>query len=252
MKALIVDDEAHCVETLSIYLDRYCPEVEVLATYTDSVQAVQAIKELKPDLLFLDIEMPKMNGFEVLEAVKNEQFEVVFTTAYDQFAIKAFKVSAADYLLKPIDKSELKQAVKLAAERLGKKQGQSADSFRQHLEALFENIRSKNRNFPNIALPTLAGLEMIKTSTIIQCEADGNYSRLHLEDGGTLMVSKTLKEVETMLEDHEFARIHNSHLVNLLHIKRYVRGDGGYVVLSNGKSVNVSRSKKEVLLSKLK
>ncbi|MEM6725632.1 MAG: LytTR family DNA-binding domain-containing protein [Bacteroidota bacterium] len=252
MKALIVDDEAHCIETLNIYLDRYCPEVEVWSTFSDGEKAVEAIRRLQPDLIFLDIEMPKMNGFEVLEAVKDENFEVIFTTAYDQFAIKAFKVSATDYLLKPIDKEELKQAVQLAAERIDNKEGQSPDSFRQHLEALFENIRSKNRNFPNIALPTLAGLEMLKTSTIIQGEADGNYTRLHLEDGGTLLVSKTLKEVALMLEDHDFARIHHSHLVNLLHIKRYVRGDGGYVVLSNGKSVNVSRSKKEDLLSRLK
>ena len=252
MKALIIDDEPHCVETLRLYLERYCPEVEITGECFDGDCAVKSIRDQNPDLIFLDIEMPKMNGFEVLEAVKDEKFEVIFTTAYDQFAIKAFKVSAADYLLKPIDKEELKSAVSQVRSRLENKNGLSAETYRQQLEYLLENIHNQNNNFPNIALPTLAGLEMIKAEHIVHGEADGNYTRLHLEDGGSILISKTLKEVETLLENHNCVRIHNSHLINLLHLKRYVRGDGGYVVLSNGKSVNVSRSKKDDLLDRLK
>ena len=251
MKALIIDDEPHCIETLRIYLEEYCPDVEIVGECFDGDSAVSSIRTLHPDLIFLDIEMPGMNGFEVLEAVKDEKFEVIFTTAYDQFAIKAFKVSAADYLLKPINDEELQNAVAQVKSRLETKPEVSADTYRQQLEYLLENIHNQNNNFPNIALPTLGGLEMVKADHIIHGEADSNYTRLFMEDGGTILISKTLKEVESMLENHNCIRIHNSHLINLLHLKRYVRGDGGYVILSNGKSVNVSRSKKDELLRKL-
>lgn len=241
IKAILVDDEKHGLEMLSWLLEKY-PNVEVLGAYSNPKEAVKSIENLNPDIVFLDIEMPSMNGFELLQAVGHISFSVVFTTAYDEFAIKAFKVSALDYLLKPIGKEELHAAIE-------KHISKANDDYQNQLKLLKQLVEKPTLNLDKIAFPTFEGLEFVKAHHIIRCEADDNYTHIHLENKQPFLVSKTLKEVEELLADHGFLRVHYSHLVNLNKIKKYVKGDGGYVIMEDDSSVNVSRSKKEVFLN---
>jgi len=186
--------------------------------------------------------MPRMNGFEMLEKLDEIDFDIVFTTAYDQFALKAFKISAMDYLLKPVNYSDLKKVIDKAKKR------KEEPEIQKQLELLFEFMKHKNPDFPTIALPTMEGLEFVEINSIVNCESDSNYTYIFTEEGEKFYVSKTLKDIQEMLQGHNFVRVHNSHLVNILHVKRYIKGRGGEIVLKNGKYVPVSRSKKEDLL----
>jgi two-component system LytT family response regulator len=237
IRALLIDDESHATETLNWLLNEYCPNVNVEAVCHSGEEGIQVIKNIKPDLVFLDIEMPNMNGFEMLEKVNNLSFQVVFTTAYDQYAIKAFKVSAIDYLLKPIDKSELIKAVKKVANNY-------PATGTADLETLFNRLYA----FKRLAVPTIEGVKLVNFEDISSCDSDGSYTVLNLIDGNTIVVSKTLKTIEKMLPIPPFVRIHNSHIVNLNEVDRYVKGSGGYVVLKNNKHIDVSRSRKNDLL----
>ena len=241
IRAIIIDDERHCIETLHWQLEQYCPEVELVGECNSAEAGLQNIKEKKPDLIFLDIEMPRMNGFDMLESMEKIDFDIIFTTAYDQFAVKAFKVSAVDYLLKPIDKEELKHAIQKVTAR--KREPVNYDRLNLLFEQLNHSLVQKK-----IAVPTMEGLEFIETDNIIHCKSESNYTNIFLLSGKSILISKTLKEVEEMLSGSNFYRIHHSHIINLNHIKKYVRGDGGYVVLINDEVINVSRSRKEGLL----
>lgn len=249
MKAIIVDDEAHCIGTLQILLQDYIPIVEIIGTCRNGHEGIAMIAAHKPDLLFLDIAMPKMNGFEMLERIQDPTFEIIFTTAYDQYALQAFKVSAIDYLLKPIDKEELILAVEKVRKKIG--QQRSDDDYKKRWSLFLENIQKDHQRFPNIAFPTAVGIEMIPARDIMYAEANGNYSQLHLTSGEKFLVSKTLKEVDDTLQPYGFLRVHHSYLVNALMIRRYVRGEGGYVVLQNGQHFNVSRRRKDVVIQAL-
>ena len=243
IKAIIIDDELHCIETLRWDLENHCPEIEIIAQCQSAKEGKDLIAKLKPELVFLDIEMPVMNGFEMLESMPKIDFDFIITTAYDKFAIKAFKVSAIDYLLKPVDKDELKQAIA--------KVGQNKSPItQQQMDLLFSHLKSATLTFPKLALPTVEGIEFVDTSSIIKCQADSNYSRLLLKGGKEIMVSRTLKEIEEMLQGQSFFRIHQSHLVNLDEVKKYIRGDGGYVIMNDDSEVTVARSKKEELLKR--
>lgn len=242
IRTVIVDDEVAGTEVFALELDMYCPGIEVVATCNDAREAPEVIASARPELLFLDIEMPFMNGFEMLEKTDTSQFETIFVTAYDAFAVKAFKYSAAHYLLKPVNPCELKRAVSEVEARLSKRK--RAD----HMEALLSNINFLNLNIPKIAFPTYEGVEFVEIENIRYCEADGSYAVIHLTDGKKILQSKSLKQVELMLEGHRFLRIHQSYLINLNHLKRYVRGQGGTVVMSGGKELPVSRSKKDGLM----
>ncbi|MGI9543730.1 MAG: LytR/AlgR family response regulator transcription factor [Cyclobacteriaceae bacterium] len=241
LSAVIVDDEKHCLETLSWQLQRFCPEVNLLATCSGAQEALEILQKQSVDLVFLDIEMPHMNGFEMLQQLSSIKFDVIFTTAYDMFAVKAFQFSAVDYLLKPIDKDQLQQAVQKV---LLKGQAISAEQ----LNVLFQSLYQQAPNMQKIALPTMEGLEFIQSNQIVHCQSESNYTHIFLQNGSKLLISKTLKETEEMLTGHNFMRVHHSHLINLNHIKKYVKGDGGYVIMSNDDSINVSRSRKEDLL----
>lgn len=241
IKAIIIDDEKHCSATLEYELGKHCPDVQIIGTFNDPLKGKEAIVSEKPDLLFLDIEMPKLNGFELLHSLEERNFGLVFTTAYDDFAIKAFQFSALDYLLKPISGGDLTKAI---------------DRFKQHeknginqtqLEILFSKL--ENGGFNKIALPSSGGLEFALPEEIMHCESDSNYTMVHFVERKKLLLSKTLKEVDEMLKGHGFFRIHHSHLVNLNHIKQYVKGSGGYVILESGVQVPVSRSKKDELMA---
>ncbi|HWK02677.1 MAG TPA: response regulator [Puia sp.] len=244
IKAIIVDDEPYCGEALAILLERYCPQVQVMQSCLSGVEALNAIKEHQPQLLFLDIEMPQMNGFELLEKLKDVHFELIFTTSYDQYAIKAIRFSALDYLLKPIDREELQRAIQKVVRRL-------QYPLPQQIKILLQKLQNPLYSLNKIAIPTMEGLRMITVDTIISCSSDSNYTILMLKDGQKIIASRTLKEIEELLEDHSFLRVHHSHLVNLNEISRYVKGEGGYLVMTNETSIDVSRSRKEMLLKKL-
>lgn len=244
MKAIIIDDEQDCCDVLETLLNRYCPEVIVTDICISAEDGLNAIKKNEVDLVFLDIKMPHMNGFELLERLQPFHFAVVFTTSYDQYAIKAIRYSALDYLLKPVDKEELQAAVLKANERL-------TPLVAQQLEILVQKINRPSQMINRIALPTMEGLHIIPADTIISCSSSSNYTNLSLKDGKRLTVSRTLKEIEEMLEGHSFFRVHHSYLVNLNEVRKYIRGEGGQLIMSDESSIDVSRSKKDQLLKEL-
>ena len=239
IKAIVIDDQEFCVEMLSDLLQDHCTKsVQLVGTCSSGREALRQIPRLKPDVLFLDVEMPGMTGFEMLKKIPKRNFEVIFTTSYDKYMVDAMRHSAIDYLMKPIKPEELKESVN----RLLKKHNNYSGD---RIQALFDNLRSRKNRFNKIALPTRDGLVFIAIDQILQCESDSNYTTIHLASGETMLVTKTLKDIETLIDSDEFFRIHHSHLVNLNHVKRYVKGAGGYVILSNDSSVNVSRNRKE-------
>jgi two-component system, LytTR family, response regulator len=244
IKALLVDDEIHCLDTLEMILCDYCPEVQIIGRCVSGESAIELIGKTKPELVFLDIEMPLMNGFELLENYSQIPFSVIFTTGYDQYAIKAIRFSALDYLLKPIDPKELVTAVHKVSIQ---KSPPSMDQF----QMLKDHFLHKESNFNKLAIPTIEGFELIPIDQLIYCEANDNYSHLFLKNGTKLTACRTLKEIEEQLDNFDsYLRVHHSYIVNLNEAKKYIRGDGGYLVMSNGSTINVSRSRKELLLNK--
>lgn len=242
IRAIVIDDEPYASQALVTLLAKQCPEVNVLAICNDPREAKQLVQLHQPQLVFLDIEMPHMNGFTLLQELRPFSFEVIFTTSYDTYAIQAIRFSALDYLLKPVDAAELKASVEKYIQR-------AAPSLPQQLDILLARFNPANTlGIARIALPTMEGLQIIAVSDIIYCTSSSNYTILSLKNNHKLTISRTLKEIEEMLEAHQFLRIHNSHLVNLNEVRTYVRGEGGSVVMSDGASVDVSRSKKETLL----
>jgi two-component system LytT family response regulator len=238
MKVVVVDDERNCLEILEWMLTKDFPDVEIAAMCESPVEAIQKIKKLKPDLVFLDIEMPQYNGFEMLEKIGTYDFDVIFTTAYNQFAIRALKISALDYLLKPIDNEEFKIAVSKA---LNKK----TFVLEEQLQILLEHFRQSKNKTKRVALTASDHLVFVDTEKIVYCESDSNYTQFFLTTGEKIVVSKTLKDVEEILSGSDFFRIHASFLVNMKHVAKFTRGDGGYVVMSNNQHLTVSRKKKE-------
>ncbi|GAB4022809.1 LytR/AlgR family response regulator transcription factor [Spirosoma koreense] len=243
MTALIIDDEKHCRDVLTLLLKRYCPTVQILATCANGTEGQTAIETLHPDLVFLDIEMPGMSGFDMLEACHYSDFRVIFTTAFNEYAIKAIRHNALDYILKPVDKDELVQAVAKAQQELATQMPTQIEQFLGYLQS--------QRAGGRIALPTMEGLQIIHSEEIYYCESDGGYTRFALKNGHIILISKTLKEVEEVLETKGFCRVHHSYLINLRYVQRYIRGDGGEVVMANNKTLPVSRNKKQEFLSML-
>jgi len=241
---ILIDDEKHCNETLRIEISRHCPELKILGDYTSGKEAVAAIKELKPNLVFLDIEMPWMNGFELLKQFDSVDFDVVFITAYDTYAIQAFRFSAVDYLLKPIKSELLKEAVSKVANN------KKHELPNLQLESLLYNLKDNITN-NKVVFSTSDGLEIVDTNTISRCQSDNNYTNVYMQNNNKLFLSKTLKEVEMMLESSKFLRVHQSHLVNIDYVKKFVKSDGGYLQMKNGEQISVSKSKREHLLARL-
>jgi two-component system LytT family response regulator len=244
IKTFIIDDEPYCCETLVALLEEYCPEIKISGVFYNGRDALEAIKKNPPDLVFLDVEMPHMNGFEMLQQLPSINFELIFSTSYNQYALKAIRFSALDYLLKPVDSEELREAVQKVIRRKQK-------PIAEQLEILMQKIHAPSTPVSKIAMPAMEGLQMIQVNSITYCEADSNYTILHLKEKKKKVVSCTLKEIEELLEDHSFVRVHRCYLVNLNEVEKYVKGEGGYLVMSDGSVVDVSRSKKEVLLRKL-
>lgn len=244
IRAIIIDDEQNCIDSLAFDLQKHCSEVELLGTCTDPKEGLLAIKRHKPDLVFLDVQMPWMTGFEMLELIDEINFAIVFTTAYDQFAAKAFRISAVDYLLKPVDVNDLKGAVKKAAEKIQKQLGV------ENIVNLLQNIKQPEGS-QRIAFPGREGFEFVEAAKIIYAQAEGSYTHVFLTDKRKLVISKTLSDIEEMLPPDLFHRIHHSTLVNLSHVTHLFKSDGGYIVLENGEKLAVSKSKKDSLMERL-
>ena len=243
LRAIIVDDEPYCCETITTLLEDN-RDVEIVAVCDSAAKALIAIQKYSPDVVFLDVEMPKMNGFEMLEQLPVVNFQIIFTTSYDQYALKAIRFSAIDYLLKPVDSEELQRAVQKVIQH-------SQKPIAQQLEILMQKLHQPSTPIHKIAMPTMEGLQMIPVDSIISCESDSNYTILLLKNNKKLVVSRTLKEIEELLEEHSFIRVHRCYLANLNEVEKYVKGEGGYLVMTDGTTIDVARNKKEVLLKKM-
>lgn len=245
MKAVIVDDEPDGVRTLRKMLEKHCPNITIAATCNDADSAKQEIYNSDPDLVFLDINMPGKNGFELLSEIKGKSFEIIFVTAHNEYLLKALQYSAADYLLKPVDEDRLTEAVERVETRL--KSGKE-----ERRTALMHNL--SNITAPaemRLCLPTMKGFIILKLDDIVYCEAERSYSLFHLQDGRTIMVSKPLSVYDVILQDTSFLRVHKSFLINLHHVKEYQRGEGGVVIMSNDAEIEISRRRKELFLLKV-
>lgn len=249
IRSVIIDDEIHGQKLLYGLLNKHCPDVVVSAMAGSMEKGIEIIREHQPDLVFLDIQMPNGNGFDLLDKIGKVDFDVIFTTAYDNYAIKAFKVSALDYLLKPIDVDDLKIAVK----KMTDKKTSKSSFLDPRIDILLDLQRQKpeNRQVTNISLPTNDGFEFVLVDDIVRLEATGNYTNIYFKDGAVKLVTRTLKDFEHILEHNSFIRCHHAHIVNLTYVKGYVRGEGGFLELSNKKQIEVSRRKKEVVLQRL-
>ncbi len=247
IRAIIIDDEQHSIETLKWKLENYCPEVEVLAAFDQPAKGVEFLKQNPPDLLFLDIEMPMLNGFDVLEELGRDiSFDVIFTTAYDNFGIQAVKFSALDYLLKPVQNKELKDAI----EKHQKKAQHKVSS--EQIDVLLSNVQAEKKGkVGKIALASKESIEFVDAPDIICCEANSNYTNVFMIENRKRVISRTLKEFEDMLIPHQFFRPHNSFLINLNRVKEFIRGDGGFLVMENKMKIPVSKTKREELLELL-
>ncbi len=249
IKVVIVDDEQNSRDTLKGKLELFCPEVEVAGEAENVADGIARITAQRPDAVFLDIQLAGESGFDILEQIRDNKDlhpEIIFITAHDEFAIKAIKFSALDYLLKPIDPEELVKAIRKVEEEKGvpKKSG--------NINVLVENIRQASDSPKKIVVPTSDGMHVIKLSDIVRLESSSNYTTFFLNNAKSLLASKTLKEFDTMLSGYNFNRIHKSHLVNMNYLKRYVQTDGGYLILEDGSKIPVANRKKEQLLHTLK
>ena len=241
LKALLVDDELNSLQNLQFKIQEFCPEVKVVAQTQNPEDAIGLIQQHKPDVVFLDIEMPRMSGFKMLEQIPEIDFEIIFITAYNHYAINAIRISAFDYLVKPVAIKDLQQTI----ERLG---NFAVKKSRERADVLKRNLANPKSQEDHIAIPTNDGLEFIQIKQIMRIESSSNYSKLILLDGHQLLVTRQLKDFEELLGDYRFYRIHHSHLINLNYIIKYVRGDGGQVTMRNGDMIDVSRRKKEIFL----
>lgn len=244
MNAYILDDEPSSIEVLEIYLSKYFNQIQVVGKSTKPTEAIGEINSLKPDLLFIDVQMPELSGFEVLDLLAKPAPMVIFLTAFNQYAIEAIKFSALYYLVKPLSVPELKQAITKAEESF------KSQIHMKNLESLLYNVKNLGLANPRIALNQNDSIEYVYLKDIVRFEADNNYSKVYLNTGKRLLISKTLKDFETLLENTSFLRIHQSHLINTDYLKRFIKSDGGAVELTDGTEVPVSRAKKDLLTRK--
>ena len=245
ISAIIIDDIQKSRAVLLQLLQRHCPQINVIGMAASADEAQLLILEKNPDLLFLDVEMPNGTGFDLLKRFSSPTFEVIFTTAYDQYALQAIKFCALDYLLKPIDIEELQAAVQKMASKV------TTPKSSNRFTHLIENLNNHNHKNHKIGIPTQEGLIFIKVDDILYCTADRSYTYVQLKNQRKIIATRKIKEFENLLTQHDFFRIHRSHLINLNYIEKYYKGAGGYVIMSNGQSIDVSRRKKEGFLEQL-
>ena len=243
IQTILIDDEPSSLQVLTQRINKHCPEVNILEACDTPVLGIQAIEKYHPQLVFLDIEMPGMNGFTMLQKLSYRNFQLVFVTAYDHYAIKAIKFSALDYLLKPVDVEELKNCIARVAQKM-----QFEPAYGAQVDFLLESLGVSKRNFKKIALPTLEGLQFVRVEDIVYLEAKQNYTSFHLAGGNKLTISRTLREFEELLPREDFIRIHNSYIIHKDYVEKYIRGEGGQVILSGNITLDVSKRKKHDFL----
>lgn len=245
IRAIIIEDEDNSRIILNDMLLQHIKNIEVVAVCKNNVEAKSAIENLQPDLVFSDVELEGETVFNMLQQLNEINFEIIFTTGYDKYAIQAIKFSALDYLLKPFSKEDIAEAINHYQQKQNKKQSS------QQFDALFHNLKHFQKDLKKITLPTSNGLTVYPVKDIIRCQAEVNYTNFFLTSKSKMLVTKTLKEYEELLNDYDFMRVHNSHLINLHHVKNYSRGEGGSVTMSDGTTVDVSRRKKDEFLKRL-
>lgn len=247
MKLIIVEDEVRNRELLRKMVELYCPEVSLVGEAASVADAVSLIRSARPDIILMDIELHPDTCFDIFPQLDDLDFEVIFTTAYKDYAIEAIKVGALDYLLKPINKKELQHAIRKAVQE---RSGGNNDS-RELLQVL-QQLKTPQKSSPRISLHTTEGILYAEVEDIVRCEAKGAYTAIHFKDKTTHIASKTLKDYELQLQPHQFLRVHNSHLINLLQVSRYLKADGGSILLKDGSEVPVSASHKDVFLEEMR
>jgi two-component system LytT family response regulator len=244
-KAVIIDDELHCIERLKTLLTLYCNEsIDLHGSYRTMQEGVAAVEKLQPDALFLDVELNGNTGFDLIRKCQKRDFEVIFTTAYNKYAVEAFRFSAVDYLLKPVDPDDLKEAV-------GKLKKKTPEEQMKRMDTLFYNIRNIAAEKKRIVVPTMQGLEFLQVNDIVRLESNVNYTSIFLKGRQKIVVAKSLKEFEELLKDLNFFRVHNCHLINLNYIKSYKKGKGGIIVMADQSEIEVSIRRKEEFLRRL-
>lgn len=244
LKAIIIDDETHCINRLTEMLKHYCSNnVQLLDSFSSVNEGITGILKLHPDVVFLDVQMNDKTGFDLLNEIRDINFEVIFTTAYEKYAVQAFKFSAVDYLLKPVDADDLVAAVNKVNKKI------SGNEISQKINTLFHNL--KNNQPKRISIATVDGISFVEINDIIRCQSQINYTMIFLKDKQKITVAKTLKEFEELLSDYNFYRVHNSHLVNLDYIKKYHKGKGGTISMTDHSEIEVSSRRKEGLLQRL-
>jgi len=247
VRTILVDDEPRGLNTLKKLLQEYCPEIKVIAECTDADTAKDKIELLEPQLAFLDISLPGKTSFDLLSELDKINFEIIFVTAHNEYALDAFHYSAIDYLMKPIDEDKLIDAVRRAVKRV------AMNSVNNNVSTLLHNLqKAQVPQEMKLCIPSLKGFQVVELKDILYCEASGSYTNFFFVDKHSICTAKTIHDYEDLLEDAGFVRIHKSFLVNLLHVKEYLRGEGGSVILSNGHEVEVARRKKDLLIAKMK
>lgn len=242
LTAIVIDDEKNSREAFIKKLQVHCPDVQLLTECSNGTEGIEAINSLKPQVVFLDIEMPQMNGFTMLQQLAVKDFHLVFTTAYNQYAIEAIRFSAFDYLVKPVDINELTNTINRIKEKV------ATDHTGEKLEVLIDHLINEKNKPSKIAIATMEGIDFVLMEDIIYLEAVGNYTTVHLINAKPILASKTLKDFEDILPANRFCRVHNGSIVNVAFIQKFIKGDGGQVVLSNGLLLDVARRRKDELL----
>jgi two-component system LytT family response regulator len=248
IRTVLVDDESRLLASLQLMIRKNCPGLDIVAVCCSADEALIKIRETTPDLVFLDIAMPGKDGFSLLEEIGDIRFRVIFVTAHDEYSLRAFKFSAIDYLLKPVNEDDLIVAVRKAERTIFHEQ-----TLQKGIEALMYNLKPQTNNqAQRLCLVTLTGFFVVSLADIIYCEAEGPYTNFYLPDNKKICVSRPLADYELLLTDVDFLRVHKSFLINLHHVREYRRGEGGEVILSNGVGIDVSRRKKETFLEKIR
>jgi two-component system, LytTR family, response regulator len=245
INTILIDDEGTGLQALQMAIEKYCPDIVIKGMYNTPQLGLDGIKQVNPDLVFLDVQMPQMSGFDLLKQAAPVSFDVIFVTAHDQYAIKAIKFSAMDYLLKPVDIDDLINAVQKVKEKLNRN-----SNFYQ-FQSVLNNIQLKSGSVEKLAVPSSEGLDFFNTQDIIFCKADGSYTVIMLKNNEHVLVCKNLIDFENLLVVSGFCRVHHSYLINLRHVQKYIKGEGGYVILTDNHYVDISRRKKEEFLALL-
>jgi len=251
LRIALIDDEVHNTNLLSTFLRQHCPEVSIVGTASSAAEARTVLYNEKPDAIFLDIHMPGEDGFDLLRSLPDRKFAVVFVTAFDKYAINAIKAGALDYLMKPIDTDEMTAAVRKLLVLKEQQQFGSWNNYNEQIQVLLDNVHDKSPKLEKISVPLFNGYQLLKIQDIIRCQSDNNYTTFFLASGKPLIISKSIKEYEELLEGSDFVRIHRSHLINMHHVEKFIREDNGYVIMSDKSTIEVSRRKKEEFIERL-